>query len=105
MADRTDAFAAAAVAVMADPRSAQEQAERGRDRVVAEYDWGGLSDRLGVCGRRPAGPVAATHVSPLLNALPSGRMIASPTPAVEVSPWPSPAAPRGRRSPSPAGRR
>ena len=95
VADGPEAFAAAAVAVMADPRSAQKQAERGRNRVVAEYDWSGLSERLDRVWRTAADtclPQAAT--GPLLTALARGRMIASPTAAVRgLVPWPRPAEP------------
>jgi glycosyltransferase involved in cell wall biosynthesis len=47
LADSGDAFAAAAVDAIRRPEAAREQASRGRARVLAEYDWGGLADRLG----------------------------------------------------------
>ena len=47
VADSAEAFAAAAVEAVRRPDAARAQAARGRARVLAEYDWGGLADRLG----------------------------------------------------------
>jgi glycosyltransferase involved in cell wall biosynthesis len=47
VADGVDAFAAAAVEAIRRPEAARAQAARGRARVLAEYDWGGLADKLG----------------------------------------------------------
>lgn len=47
VADGVDAFAAACVEAIRRPDAARAQAARGRARVLAEYDWGGLADRLG----------------------------------------------------------
>src|SRR5207253_1365021 len=47
VADTAEAFAAAAVEAIRRPDAARAQAARGRARVLAEYDWGGLADRLG----------------------------------------------------------
>jgi polysaccharide biosynthesis protein PslH len=47
VAESAEAFAAAAVEAIRRPDAARAQAARGRARVLAEYDWGGLADRLG----------------------------------------------------------
>src|SRR5262249_48538103 len=45
-ADGAEAFSAALVAAMRKPHEVREQAAAGRVRVLAEYDWSGLADRL-----------------------------------------------------------
>jgi len=70
VADGSEPFAAALRAAMTDPRSAREQAECGRIRVVAEYDWGGLSERLDRVWREAAAtPFSQAATGPLLPAL------------------------------------
>jgi glycosyltransferase involved in cell wall biosynthesis len=47
VADTAEGFAAAATEAIRRPEAARAQAARGRARVLAEYDWGGLAERLG----------------------------------------------------------
>ena len=55
VADGAEAFAAAAAEAIRRPEAARAQAARGRARVLAEYDWGGLADRLGAVWEAAAG--------------------------------------------------
>ena len=55
VADGPEAFAAAAAEAIRRPETARAQAARGRTRVLAEYDWGGLADRLGAVWEGVAG--------------------------------------------------
>ena len=55
VADGAEAFAAAAVEAIRRPEAVRAQAARGRTRVLAEYDWGGLADRLGAVWEAAAG--------------------------------------------------
>ena len=47
VADSADAFAMAVIEAIRRPEAAWAQAARGRTRVLAEYDWAGLAERLG----------------------------------------------------------
>jgi polysaccharide biosynthesis protein PslH len=47
VADGAEAFASAAVEAMRHPKIAQLLAAHGRERMLAEYEWGSLADRLG----------------------------------------------------------
>jgi polysaccharide biosynthesis protein PslH len=58
VADTAEAFAAALVETIRHPETAHLVAERGRQRVVAEYDWGGLAAKLGKVWRDAASPAA-----------------------------------------------
>jgi glycosyltransferase involved in cell wall biosynthesis len=62
VADSAEGFAAAAVEAIRRPEVARTQAARGRTRVLAEYDWGGLADRLGAVWE---GAVAGRSSPPL----------------------------------------
>jgi polysaccharide biosynthesis protein PslH len=82
IADSGEAFAAAVVEAIRRPEAARAQAARGRARVLAEYDWGGLADRLGAVWeaaaskpvalpRRPAGthlPLAPSRPEEVVRA-------------------------------------
>ena len=81
VADGADAFAAAVVEAIRRPEAARAQAERGRQRVLAEYDWGGLADRLGAVWQAAAG-----QNSPINSPLPEagrGGLIEAPLSASE----------------------
>jgi glycosyltransferase involved in cell wall biosynthesis len=47
VAETAEGFAAAVVEAIRRPEAARAQATRGRDRVLAEYDWSGLAEKLG----------------------------------------------------------
>jgi polysaccharide biosynthesis protein PslH len=59
-ADGPEAFVAALVATLREPSRALEQAARGRERVLAEYDWDRLAQQLDRVWRA-AGGVPATQ--------------------------------------------
>jgi glycosyltransferase involved in cell wall biosynthesis len=44
--ENVDDMAAALLGCLADPETARRQAELGRQRVVEQYDWDILADRL-----------------------------------------------------------
>jgi glycosyltransferase involved in cell wall biosynthesis len=46
VADGNEAFTAALIQALREPADIQQQANRGRDRVLAEYDWGRLAELL-----------------------------------------------------------
>lgn len=54
VADTAEAFAAALVDVLRHPEAAARAAARGRERVLAEYDWSGLAEKLGAVWRAAA---------------------------------------------------
>jgi glycosyltransferase involved in cell wall biosynthesis len=61
VADGTDAFAAALLAALREQETAREQATRGRERVLARYDWGRLAAQLDRVWRDAAAePVTAS---------------------------------------------
>jgi glycosyltransferase involved in cell wall biosynthesis len=70
VADGSEAFAAALLAAMQRPYAVRAQAAAGRARVLAEYDWGGLADRLDRVWQAAAGAsFPHPETRPLLPAL------------------------------------
>jgi len=70
VADGAEAFSAALLDAIRRPKAVREQAAAGRDRVLAEYDWSGLADRLGQVWQAAAGsPLPHPATRPLLPAL------------------------------------
>lgn len=54
VADGAEAFAAALVALFAEPARALEQARRGREQVLARYEWGAIAPKQDAVWRRAA---------------------------------------------------
>jgi len=70
VADGAEAFAVALLEAMRTPYLVREQATAGRARVLAEYDWSGLADRLDRVWQDAAGaPLSHPETGPLLPAL------------------------------------
>jgi polysaccharide biosynthesis protein PslH len=70
VADGAEAFAASLLEAMRSPQVAHRQAMAGRARVLAEYDWSGLADRLDRVWQAAAGaPLPHPETRPLLPAL------------------------------------
>ena len=59
VADGPEAFAAAVVEAVRKPDVIRQQAARGRERVLAEYDWDGLAGKLDGVWREAAGTKGA----------------------------------------------
>jgi polysaccharide biosynthesis protein PslH len=94
VADSTEAFVAAAVDAIRRPQTARAQAERGRARILADYDWGGLADRLGAVWE---GAVGAQTTPPASRRL-TGEEGNRSDPPVRRSSAPLTASERGDRS-------
>jgi glycosyltransferase involved in cell wall biosynthesis len=60
VADGTDSFAAALLDAMRRPEAARDRTARGRERVLAEYDWDRLATQLNGVWQSVAAQPAAT---------------------------------------------
>jgi glycosyltransferase involved in cell wall biosynthesis len=70
VADGAEAFTAALLEAMRSPHTVREQAATGRARVLAEYDWNGLAERLDRVWQAAAGATLPhPETRPLLPAL------------------------------------
>jgi polysaccharide biosynthesis protein PslH len=64
VADNSDAFAMAVIEAIRRPEAAWSQGARGRNRVLAEYDWSGLAERLGAVWEDAACKACEIETSP-----------------------------------------
>jgi glycosyltransferase involved in cell wall biosynthesis len=70
VADGSEGFAAAVLDTLSNPGAARDQAAAGRARVLRDYNWAGLADRLDqVWQAAAATPLRQPATGPLLRAL------------------------------------
>jgi glycosyltransferase involved in cell wall biosynthesis len=64
VADEASTMANGLLRLMNNPKAVQEQAERGRQRVLERYDWAGLADRLDDVWLANVGNARPLQISP-----------------------------------------